>query len=149
MAVNPIPDGYHTVTPSLVVHGAARLISFLKEAFDAQEKVCMTSPDGRIMHAEVKIGDSMVMMGEASEKWPALPAAICLYVPDTDALYKKALQAGATSVMEPANMFWGDRHAGVKDPTGNFWWILTHVEDVPEEEIKRRQEAWLKEQQAA
>jgi PhnB protein len=146
MAVKPIPDGYHSVIPYLVVSGVARLIEFLKKAFDAKSKECFTMPDGRIMHAEVQIGDSVIMMGEASEKWPAMLAGLYLYVPDTDAVYRRALQAGATSVMEPANQFYGDRNAGVKDPCGNFWWIGTHIEDVSPEEMKRRSEEYARKQ---
>ena len=138
MAVNPVPDGFHTVTPYLVVSGAARLIEFLERAFDGKATVCSTKPDGTIGHAEVRIGDSAIMMGEACGEWKALPCAIYLYVPDTDAVYRRALEAGATSIMEPADQFYGDRNAGVKDPCGNLWWIATHIEDVSPEELKRR-----------
>ena len=138
MPVKPIPEGYHSVTPYLVVPGAGRLIEFLKEAFKAEEVERMSQPDGTVMHAEVRIGDSIIMMGEASGKFPAMPAAIYLYVPDVDAVYKRALAAGAASTMEPANQFYGDRNAGVKDPSGNLWWIATHVEDVPREEMAKR-----------
>ncbi|HSB15690.1 MAG TPA: VOC family protein [Bryobacteraceae bacterium] len=138
MPVKPIPEGYHTVTPYLVVPGAGRLIEFLKEAFKAEEVERMSQPDGTVMHAEVRIGDSIIMMGESSDKFPAMPAAIYVYVPDVDAVYKRALAAGAASTMEPANQFYGDRNAGVKDPSGNLWWIATHVEDVPREEMAKR-----------
>jgi PhnB protein len=146
MSVKPIPEGYHAITPYLVVEGAAKLIDFLKQAFDAQETFRMPMPDGSIMHAEIKIGDSMVMMGEASEKWKPMPCAIYLYVNDADAVYKRALKAGATSTMEPADQFYGDRHGGVKDPAGNTWWIATHKEDVSPEELKKRAEAFMKQQ---
>jgi uncharacterized glyoxalase superfamily protein PhnB len=146
MAVKAIPEGYHTVTPYLVVQGAPKLIDFLKQAFDAQERERMARPDGTIGHAEVKIGDSIVMMSEASEQWKPMPTGIYLYVNDTDAVYKRALQAGATSVMEPANQFYGDRSAGVRDPSGNNWWIATHQEDVAPEELKRRAEAAMQQQ---
>jgi uncharacterized glyoxalase superfamily protein PhnB len=119
MAVKPIPDGYHTVTPYLTVQGAAALLEFLKKAFDAKETERVTRPDGTIGHAEVKIGDSVVMLSEAMGEWKAMPTSIYLYVNDADAAYKRALQAGGTSVMEPANQFWGDRHGGVTDPAGN------------------------------
>ena len=144
MVVNPIPDGHHTVTPYLVVNDAARLIAFLQRAFDGKETICSTKPDGSIGHAEVRIGDSVVMLGQADGEWKAMPCAIYLYVPDTDAVYRQALQAGATSIMEPANQFYGDRNAGVKDPCGNLWWIATHFEDVSPEELKRRAEAYAK-----
>ncbi|MGH2360944.1 MAG: VOC family protein [bacterium] len=138
MAVKPIPDGYHTVTPYLIVEGAARLIDFLKQAFAAEERERMNTPDGTIMHGEVKIGDSIVMMGDAGPGFAPMPGSIHLYVTDTDATYRRALQAGATSVMEPADQFYGDRSAGIKDPLGNIWWIATHKEDVSREEIARR-----------
>lgn len=138
MAVKPIPEGYHTVTPYLVVPGVAKLIDFLEQAFGAQEKERHARPDGAIMHAEVKIGDSIVMMGEPMGEFKAIPAALYLYVEDVDAVYKRALEAGATSVMEPADQFYGDRNGGVKDPAGNLWWIATHIEDVSPEELARR-----------
>ena len=141
MAVKPIPDGYHTVTPYLTVQGAAKLIDFLQQAFAAQEIERMMQPDGTIRHAEVRIGDSVVMMAEARSEQAPMPSGIYLYVNDTDAVYKRALQAGATSVMEPADQFYGDRSAGVKDPSGNHWWIATHQEDVPPAELKKRAEA--------
>jgi PhnB protein len=142
----PIPKGYHTVTPVLTVHEAAKLIEFLKQAFDAKETYRLPGPDGEVMHAEVKIGDSMVMVGEATDQWKPMPATIALYVEDTDAWYKRALQAGATSVREPSDQFYGDRSAGVKDSAGNQWWIHTHIEDVPPEELQKRAEAWMKQQ---
>jgi PhnB protein len=144
MPVKPIPDGFHTVTPYLVVSGAAKLIDFLKRAFDSKETICHTKPDGSIGHAEVQIGNSMIMLGEASGEWKPMPSAIYLYVPNTDAVYKRALEAGATSIMQPADQFYGDRNAGVKDPCGNMWWIATHVEDVSPDEMKRRSEAHMK-----
>jgi PhnB protein len=146
MAVTPIPEGYHTVTPYLVVQGVAKLIDFLKRAFDAQELMRMPRPDGTILHAEVKIGDSIVMMGEATGEHKPMPGSIYLYVADTDATYKRALQAGASSTMEPADQFYGDRNAGVVDPVGNHWWIATHIEDVPPEELARRAEAFMKQE---
>jgi PhnB protein len=138
MPVKPIPEGHHSVTPYLVVDDVAKLIDFLKQAFEAVEIHRMQRPDGRVGHAEVKIGDSMVMMGEAQGEWKALPCAIYLYVENADAVYRHAVNAGATSIMEPADQFYGDRHGGVKDPCGNMWWIATHIEDVPHEEIARR-----------
>ena len=146
MAVKPIPDGYHTVTPYLTVQGVPKLIDFLKQAFEAQEIERMLQPDGTIRHAEVRIGDSVVMMGEAGGENQPMPSAIYLYVTDTDAVYKRALQAGATSLMEPVDQFYGDRSAGVKDSSGNYWWIATHKEDVPLEELKKRAEAAMNQQ---
>jgi len=139
MAVKPIPDGYHSVTPYLVVQGAAKLLDFLKQAFAAQElHRPMLRPDGTIMHAEVRVGDSVVMMGEPMGEHTPMPGSLYLYVPDVDAVYKRALQAGATSLTEPADQFYGDRSAGVTDPVGNRWWIATHKEDVAPEEIAQR-----------
>jgi len=138
MAVKAIPDGYHTVTPYLIVQGAGQLIDFLKLAFDAQETERITAPDGAIAHAEVRIGDSIVMMSDAGGERAPMPSGLYLYVNDTDAVYISALRAGATSIVEPADQFYGDRSAGVKDPVGNQWWIATHKEDVSPEELKRR-----------
>jgi len=146
MTVKPIPDGYHSVIPYLVVQGAAALIDFLRQAFDATEKERHTWPDGSIMHAEVKIGDSTIMLGEARGEWKPMPASIYLYVHDADATFKKAIKAGATSVMEPADQFYGDRHGGVKDQCGNLWWVSTHIEDVPPEELQKRMEEYIKKQ---
>ena len=137
IAVKPIPDGYHQVTPYLIVEGASSLIEFLKEAFDAQ---------GTIMHAEVRIGDSVVMLSDAMGVCKPMPTAIYLYVDDVDVTYQRALQAGATSVMEPANQFYGDRLGRVKDPAGNYWWIATHIKDAPREELAQRAEASMRQQ---
>jgi PhnB protein len=144
MAVKPIPDGYHSVTPYLTVQGAAKLIDFLKQAFEAQEIERLTRPDGAIGHAEVRIGDSIVMMGEAGGEWTPMPGALYLYVNDVDATYKRALQVGAVSTMEPMDQFYGDRSAGVKDPSGNQWWIATHKEDLSPEELAKRAQAAMK-----
>ena len=138
MAVSPIPAGFHTLTPYLVVTGAPKLIDFLKAAFGAVEKYRSARPDGTVMHASLRVGDSMLMMGEACGAFPAMPACLYLYVPDVDGTYRQAIAAGAVSIAEPTNQFYGDRHAGVKDPSGNQWWIATHVEDVAPEEIQRR-----------
>jgi uncharacterized glyoxalase superfamily protein PhnB len=141
MAARPIPEGFHTVTPYLLVRGAAKLIDFLKRAFEAKEIERMRRQDGTIMHAEVRIGDSIVMMAEPTGDFAPMPSAMYLYVTDTDAVYRRAVQAGATSVMEPVDQFYGDRRAGVKDPAGNLWWIATHKEDVSQEELRKRAEA--------
>lgn len=138
MAVKPIPEGYHTVTPYLVVEGAAGLIDFLKQAFDAQEVFRMPGPNDTVGHAEVKIGDSMIMLADAGAEHPARPCMICLYVEDVDTLYQRAVAAGATSIKEPANQFYGDRSGGVTDASGMQWWISTHIEDVSPEELQKR-----------
>jgi PhnB protein len=144
MAANPIPDGFHTVTPYLVVQGAARLIEFLKQAFAAEEiHAPLRRPDGTIMHAEVRIGDSVVMLGEPLETCTLMPSAFYLSVHNTDAVYCRALQAGATSLMEPAERFYGDRNAGVQDPVGNHWWIATHTEAVLPAELAQRAKAFM------
>jgi PhnB protein len=141
MPVKPIPEGYHTVTPFPVVKGAPRLIEFLKAAFGATELMRIHQADGSVMYAEVKIGDAIVMMGEAMEGHPPMPGSFYLYTPDADATYRSAMEAGGVSLAEPAHQFWGDRLAGVKDPVGNVWWIATHVEDVAPEELARRAQA--------
>ncbi len=140
MAVKPKPDGYHSVTPYLIVDGAAGLIDFLKAAFAAQEFHRFDAPGGRIGHAEVWIGDSAVMLGDARAEWQSMPSTLYVYVDDVDATYRRALEAGAETVQEPTDQFYGDRSAGVKDPCGNLWWIATHIEDVPPDELKRRAE---------
>lgn len=148
MAVNPKPDGYHTLTPYLVVREANKAIEFLKQSFAAVETERFDRPDGTVKHVELRIGDSMVMMGEPEGEMQPMPAMLHVYVDDTDAAYHRAIEAGATSMMEPADQFYGDRNAGVKDPCGNVWWIATHVEDVLPEELKRRAEAAAKKQAA-
>jgi len=141
MAVKPIPDGYHTVTPYLVVSDVAGLIDFLEQVFGASETERMERPDGSIMHAEVRIGDSVVMMGEASDEFAPMPGMLHIYLEDVDDAYGRALAAGATSLREPTDEFYGDRAAGVQDAFGNQWWMATHVEDVSAEELQRRAEA--------
>ncbi|HTD23304.1 MAG TPA: VOC family protein [Terriglobales bacterium] len=145
--VKPIPEGFHTITPYLTVQGATKLMDFLKQAFGAEETLRTTRPDGTIGHAQMKIGDSFVMIADAGDPWKPMPTGIYLYVTDTDATYKRALQAGATSLMEPADMFYGDRNAGVQDPSGNFWWISTHIEDISNDELLKRAESFGKAQQ--
>lgn len=148
MPIKAKPDGQRTVTPYLIIEGVPTVIDFMKEAFGAEEVHRSTLPDGSVMHAQVRIGDSNVMLGEASAKWQPMPGSIHLYLDDTDKAYRKALAAGASSVMPPADQFYGDRSAGVKDPAGNVWWIATHKEDVAPEEIERRMQAAVKERQA-
>ncbi|HME26426.1 MAG TPA: VOC family protein [Acetobacteraceae bacterium] len=141
MAVKAKPDGYHAVTPYLVVDGAARLIDFLEEVFDAEEVERMAAPGDRIGHAELRIGDSLVMLGDARGEHQPMQAMLYVYVDDVDATYLRALAVGATSVQAPADQYYGDRSGGVKDPFGNLWWIATHIEDVPAAELRRRAQA--------
>ncbi|MDR3555809.1 MAG: VOC family protein [Syntrophobacteraceae bacterium] len=140
MAVKSTPEGYNTVTPLLSVKGAAQLIDFLKKAFEAVEVYRFPGPEGTVRHAEMKIGDSVIMLGEACDKSAPMPTALYLYVQDADAVYQKALQAGGEKIMAPEDMFWGDRVSTVKDFAGNMWWIATHVEEVSSEELERRAE---------
>lgn len=138
MPIKPIPDGYPAVSPYLIVPDPAATIDFLVKTFGAVEKERMLDESGGIRHAEVRIGDSVIMLGGAMSNWPSMPCMNYVYVPDTDAAYARALEAGATSVMPPADQFYGDRNAGVKDADGFLWWIATHVEDVSPEEMARR-----------
>ncbi len=138
MAVNPIREGFHTVTPYLFAQGAARLIDFIVSAFQAEVVSRKDRPDGGVMHAELRIGDSMVMVGDASAEFGPMPASIYLYVPDCDAVYQRALQHGGESVFDIMDLPSGERYGGVKDPAGNIWWVATHVEDVSPQEQERR-----------
>ncbi len=148
--VKPVPEGYHTVTPYLVVDGAEKIIRFAKDAFGAQPVFePMTRPDGKIMHAELKIGDSVVMLSDASERAQATSDMLHLYVPNVDAVYQKALKAGGKSLMEPTDQFYGDRSSGVMDPAGNRWFIATHIEDVSPGELKKRAAEFAKRQNKA
>lgn len=144
MAVKPIPDGYHAVTPYLAVKGAPRLIDFAKRAFGAVEISRHALPDGRIMNAVIRIGDSILWIADAPAERPAKHTQFYLYVADSDSVYRKAMEAGGVSVQEPTDVFYGDRRAGVDDPFGNTWWIATHVKDPSPEELKEAEEARMK-----
>jgi PhnB protein len=141
MNVQPIPEGYHTLTPSLTVRGGAKAIDFYKNAFGAKELCRMLTPDGKVMHAEIQIGDSRLMLSDESPEWGNFApeegkgASYMLYVQDCDAIFKQAVDAGATVDSEPADMFWGDRSGRVTDPFGYRWMIATHIRDVSPEEI--------------
>ncbi len=146
---NPIPKGYHTVTPSLVVRGAADAIEFYKKALGAEELARMPSPDGKITHSELKIGDSIIFI---SDEFPNMGVSkspqtlggcsntLHLYVPDVDASFKQAIDAGGKVTMAVSDMFWGDRFGSFIDPFGHHWGILTHKEDLSAEEVNRRAE---------
>ncbi len=149
-AANPIPEGFHMVTPHLVVRGASEAIEFYKKAFGAEEIMRMPGPDGKsIMHSEIKIGDSMLMVVDEMPPWVSpqklngTSVAIALYVPDADALYQRAIDAGAKESMKPMDAFWGDRYSKVTDPYGHQWEICTHKEDLTPEEIGKRAEEWM------
>jgi PhnB protein len=149
MAVKPIPEGYHTVTPYLAVEDAAEAIDYYKKVFGAKERVRMDAPNGRIGHAELEIGDSLVMLSDpfpqSSTKPPqelgGTSVSVFLYVEDVDATVKQAVDAGATITMEVADQFWGDRMGSFTDSFGHSWSIATHVEDVPPEEMAERAKA--------
>jgi PhnB protein len=146
MATKPIPEGYHTVTPYLAVDDASQAIEYYKKAFGAKERVRMEAPDGKIGHAELEIGDSLVMLSDPFPQATTRPpkelggtsASVFMYVEDVDAFVKRAVDEGATMTMEVADQFWGDRFGSVQDPFGHSWSIATHVEDVPPEEMAER-----------
>ncbi len=146
--VSPVPPGYNSVTPYLVVSDAAKAIEFYKQAFGATEVSRMEGPHGKIGHAELRIGNSMLMLSDEMPGWgnpsPATlggsPVSLFLYLEDVDSVYSRALQAGAQSTMEPTDQFWGDRYGKIIDPFGHNWGLATHVEDVSPEEIARRAE---------
>ena len=147
MTAKPIPDDYHSLTPYLTVRGAAKAIDFLKRAFGAQiTHEPLNRPGGTIMHAEVKIGDSRVMIADESEMAKATTSTLYLYVPNVDSVFQQALKAGGTKIMEPTDMFYGDRSGGVTDPFGNSWYIATHKEDVAPTELAKRAQAFFEKQ---
>lgn len=140
MSAKPIPDGFRTLTPCLFGNDAPKLIDFLKAAFDGVVTFRIDRPDGSLMHAEMRVGDSMLMVDEATEPFGPMPASIYMYVTDCDTVYEKALKAGGESVFPMMTLPSGQRYGGVKDPSGNIWWVATQVEEVtPEEESRRWQ----------
>lgn len=156
--VNPVPAGYHTATPYLVVNDANSAIDFYKKAFGAQEIMRMQAPGGKIGHAELKIGDSMIMLaderpggsGKSPKSLGGSSASIFLYLKDVDSTFKQAVAAGAKAEMQPQNQFWGDRFGQLVDPFGHLWGLATHIEDVaPQEMEKRAREAMAQMAQAA
>lgn len=144
--IKAIPDGYHTATPYLVITNAGKAIEFYKEAFGAMERMRLASPDGKVMHAEIKIGDSPIMLCDECPDWNALSpqtiggtaVSIMLYVEDADTVVNRAVEAGAKLLMPVADQFWGDRCGTVTDPFGHKWTVATHTEDVSPEEICNR-----------
>jgi len=150
--IKPIPDGYQTATPYLIVKGAAEAIEFYKKAFGATEMLRMADPQGRVGHAEIRIGDSVIML---ADEHPAMgyrgprtlggsSVSILLYLADVDRVFERAVKAGAKAQRPVANQFYGDRSGTLEDPFGHVWTVATHVEDVPPEEMKRRAEAAMK-----
>ncbi len=138
MSVKPIPEGYHSITPYLMVPPGSKIIEFLVAVFGAKVLRVMENPAGGVGHAELEIGNSKIMLGEACGQWKPTQSSIYVYVADCDATYQAALAAGATTLYEPTTHWYGDRSGGVIDPAGNVWFIGTHVEDVSEEELRRR-----------
>jgi PhnB protein len=149
MAVKPIPDGYQSVTPYLIVSGAAQALDFYKRAFGAKERMRLPMPEGRIGHAEIEIGGSVIMLADEFPKMGVkspqtiggTPVGICLYVTDVDAVFKQAIDAGGKQEKPLQNQFYGDRSGTLIDPFGHKWTVATHIEDVPPEEITRRMAA--------
>jgi PhnB protein len=149
----PVPEGYHSVTPYLIVRDAGGVIDFYTRALGAQELMRMPGPGGRVMHAEIKIGDSIVMLGDETPDKPECRAphtsgvrnvALYVYVPDVDTAFKRAQGAGAKVVQPLADMFWGDRAGTVEDPAGHQWTLATHKEDLSPDEVRKRAEAAMR-----
>lgn len=154
--VKPVPKGYHTVTPGLSVQGADAFIRFCKKAFGATEMLRLKGPGDSLMHAELMIGDSHVMVGDehphfgnkSAKSLSGTPLTLHIYVPDCDAVIARAIKAGAVAKMPAADMFWGDRYGTIEDPFGNVWGIATHIEDVDAKEMKKRGAKMLKDMAA-
>jgi PhnB protein len=153
--VRPIPKGYHTITPGLAVRDAASAIEFYKKAFGAKEKMRMPGPDGKsIMHAELQIGDSPIMVGEENPQMNHLspqslngtPISLYVYVKDVDKVFNQAVRAGATVVMPVTDMFWGDRHGALKDPFGHSWGLATRKRNLSVKQMKKAGEEWFAQQ---
>ena len=151
--VQPIPEGFHSVSPTMVIKNAAEAIEFYQKAFGAELIMRLNGPHDSIMHAEIRIGNSMIMIGE---EWPGhhvkspttlngTTLSLHIYVRDVDAAHKRAIAAGAKEIMAPADMFWGDRFSSVTDPYGHSWSLATHVKDMTEEECQKAGDAWMAE----
>ena len=151
MTAKAIPDGYHTLTPYMTVRDAARAIEFYKQAFGAQERGVMKGPDGKVMHAELRIGDSILMLGDEQPQFGALSPqstggagmGLHIYTEDVDSAFDRAVKAGATVEMPVTDMFWGDRYGKLVDPYGQKWSIATHKRDVSREEMEEAQKAFM------
>jgi len=152
--VSPIPKGYHSVTPGLAVRDAVQALEFYKKAFGAKEKMRMPGPDGKIMHAEIMIGDSHIMVGEEMPEMNHLspqalngtPVNLYVYVKNVDKAYDQAVRAGATVVMQVMDAFWGDRHGALKDPFGHSWGLATRKRNLSAKEIKKAAQEWFAQQ---
>ena len=152
MTVQAVPKGYHTVTPHMTVRDAARAIEFYKQAFGAEEKGAMKGPDGKIMHAELRIGDSVIMLADEFPEFGSLSPlstggtgiALHIYIEDVDSAFDRAVKAGAKVDMPVADMFWGDRYGKLSDPFGHKWSIATHIRDMSSEEIGEAQEEFMR-----
>jgi PhnB protein len=154
-AVRPIPEGYHSITPQLTCRDAAKAIEFYKKAFGAKELMRMPGPGGKVMHAELEIGDSRFFLNDEMPGMSVAPApaklhanALCIYTTDADATFARAVEAGAQADMPVALMFWGDRYGKLTDPFGHQWGLATHVEDVAPDEMQRRMEEMNKQMSA-
>ena len=151
MTNSPIPAGYHTITPAIVVRGAAKAIDFYKQAFGAEEVDRMVGPDGSIMHAEIRIGDSLIMLGEENEQWGTrspltlngVHGSLHIYVDDADAAFARAVAAGCESRYPMEDAFWGDRYGKVTDPFGHEWGIASRVKELSPEELRKAAETWM------
>jgi uncharacterized glyoxalase superfamily protein PhnB len=143
MNINPIPQGFHTITPYLHVKDIKNMIGFLIHAFGAKTIHVSKLADGTVLNAQMQIGDSMIELSEVQGDFQPMPCAIHLYVEDADAVYTKAVEVGAMSVMEPSTQFYGDREAFVIDPCNNHWYIATRVENVSEEELQKRMQKFV------
>jgi PhnB protein len=145
--VKPVPDGYHTATPYLTIRGTAAAIDFYKQAFGAKELFRMPGENGKIMHAEITIGDSRIMLGDESGEAKApqslngTASSVFLYLEDVDAIFKQAVKAGAKETMPVQNMYWGDRFGKLTDPYGHKWMLASHIEDVSSAEMQERMAA--------
>ena len=151
MTAKAPPPGYHSITPALVVRDADKAIDFYKRAFNATEVTRMAGPDGKVMHAEIRIGDSTVMLGDEYPEWGALSplstngvsSSLHIYVEDADSVFQRAVSAGAKVKMPMDDAFWGDRYGKVTDPYGHEWGIATHMKDLSDEETKRAADEWM------
>ena len=153
-----VPEGYHSVTPSIVVAGAEKAIEFYKKALGAEELMRFPGPDGTIMHAEIRIGDSVVMLGDempdqgggkSPKSYGGTPVSFFLYGENVDAAWKRAVDAGAKPIMPVADQFWGDRMGCLEDPFGHRWWLAQHMQDLTPEEIQKAAESFFSQMQAA